>query len=213
MLNRRQLLALALPATTAGGALAHNEPMGPSTPFYTPRKAWVSTPEVMRQECPQWCWAASIAMILTRLGHPMDQKVIVSSTFGGLVCMGAPNTLTIAADLSRPWTDLNGVSFVSRVTAAYDPANGIANLNNRMIIDELSNDRPLLYCNQHHAMVLVVADYLDTPSGPNMLGGAVLDPWPLSPEWHYLSAREFTPIQWGGEMTFLAAVDVATVPA
>ena len=207
MLTRRQLLSMALPALVVRAAWAENS-AGIQTQYGIPRKAWVSAPPVIRQECPQWCWAASMAMIFARHGRVVDQKTIVDSTFGGLMCASAPDTLTIASGLSRSWVDANGQPFSSTVTSAYDPANNIVNLNNLMIIDELSNNRPLLYCNRHHAMVLVVLDYMDTRMGPSPYAAAVLDPWPGSPDWHYLSPGEFTPVHLGGEMTFLASVDI-----
>ena len=208
MITRRQFLSLALPGSLYGVAKANNDPTGPSTPYFTPRKAWVSQPSIIRQQCAQWCWAASIAMIFARHGHPVDQMMIVNQTFGNLACRGAPNTLTIAQDLSRSWIDQSGIAFNSRVTAAYDPSNGITNLSNDFMLNELSNDCPLLYCNTHHAMVLVAVDYLDTQMGPNIQLGGVLDPWPYSPAFHPLTPQEFIPVHMGGQMTFLAAVDI-----
>lgn len=208
MVSRRQFISLAIPVILPQMAWARNDPLGPPTPYFAPRKAWVSQPALIRQQCPQWCWAASIAMIFARHGHPIDQQTIVTQTLGGLACQSAPNTLTIARDLSRTWVDNNGVTFSSIVTAAYDPANGITNLSNQAMLDELTYDRPLLYCNRHHAMVLVVVDYLETQMGPNIRAGAVLDPWPYSPGYHYLSPQEFIPAHIGGDMTFLAAVHV-----
>lgn len=208
MLSRRKLLSLALPLGMLGGAYANNSVLGPLTPYGLPRKAWVNRPAIIRQECQQWCWAASIAMIFARYGHPINQQFIVEQTFGGLVCQPAPNTLTIAQNLSRQWTDANGVPFQSVVSAAYDFEGRINNLTNHYIVEQLSNDRPLLYCNRHHAMVLAVVDYYETPFGPNMYGAGVLDPWPWSPEFHYLTQAEWIAADLGGDMTFLATVHI-----
>jgi hypothetical protein len=148
-------------------------------------------------------------MIFAKHGHPISQERIVEETFGSLICAGAPNTLTIANDLSRSWVDDNGQPFTSIVTAAYDPSNGINALNNYMMINELSNDRPLLICNTHHAMVLSVIDYVENAYNLQVQGGAVLDPWPYSPKWHYLPPAEFTPVTEGGQMLFVASVEVS----
>src|SRR5471030_126238 len=209
MIARRDfLLALGL-TPIVSNSFGENTQIGPVGPNYIPRKAWVDSPVHIPQDCPNFCWAASIAMIFAKHGHPIAQEDIVAQTFGGLVCKGAPNTLTIANDLSQSWVDKNGVPFTSTVTAAYDPTNHIVAIDNDVVIEELSNNRPLLICNTHHAMVLTVVDYLETPMGNSVKAGAVLDPWPLSPKWHYLDPVEFTPIHLGGQMMFLATVDVS----
>src|SRR5262249_886618 len=91
-------------------------------------------------------------------------------------------------------------------------ANHIERITNRLIIDELENDRPVLYCNQHHAMVVVDFNYLFGPGGsiiPQQVG--VLDPWPYSAPYHALTYPEIaaSTLGTGGQMTFLAAVNVA----
>jgi hypothetical protein len=209
MLRRRGFIAGALSIPLASLSYAANEQMGYPSPIGVPRRAWVTNPQLVRQQCPQWCWAASIAMIFDSFGHPIDQQTIVQATFGAMVCAPSGNTLTIAQDLSRTWTDTNGVTFGSVVTAAYDPMNGINSLSNSYIVDQLSNDRPLLYCNKHHAMVLVALDYLDTLNGPQPQKGGVLDPWPMAPGFHALNPSEMYMSHLGGDLTFLAAVDVS----
>lgn len=193
-------------ATTARARCATQQ-MGPLTPFGVPTRAFVARPQLIRQQCAQWCWAASTAMIFAAYGHPISQQAIVAHVFGGTVCQPAGNTLTIARALSDQWTDLNGTPFQYTISAAYDPANGVNNLDNAIIVNELSADRPLLYANTHHAMVVVVADYMRGPNGPNRVDGiGVLDPWPYSPGFHPLSAPEMVPIDRGGQMTFLATI-------
>lgn len=207
MLTRRRLLAAAALAQL-GTTQAANQLIGAATPYGFPRRAWVAHPQLVQQQCPLWCWAASVAMIFASNGHPVNQQTIVGATFGSLACVASGPTLNIGNALSRAWVDVNGQSFTSTVTAAYDIQNGISNLTNGFIINELTNDYPLLYCNQHHAMVLVAMDYWDTPYGPNPQAGGVLDPWPYSPGFHPLTTAEMRPAHAGGEMTFLAAVRV-----
>ncbi len=98
--------------------------------------------------------------------------------------------MTIGQDLSQNWVDDYGNSFSSEVTAAYDVWNGVNNLNNAYIVSELSNDRPLLYCNSHHAMLLVAVDFMQTPKGPNIVAAGVIDPWWQSPGFHALTPVE-----------------------
>lgn len=208
MQTRRKFLAglLALPFSST--VLALNQAINGPTPNGQMRRAWVANPQLVIQSCPQWCWAASIAMIFDSLGHPINQQTIVQATFGGNVCAPASNTLTIAANLSRSWIDLNGNPFHSIVTAAYDPANNINLIDNNFIINELSNNKPLLYCNSHHAMVLVSMEYFNSLQGPLPQVCGVFDPWPNSPGYHMLSPPEMVPVHHGGQMTFLAAVSV-----
>jgi hypothetical protein len=111
--------------------------------------------------------------------------------------------------LSTQWIDASGQAFQPLVNAAYDPMNNIRLINNAFIINELLNDRPLLYANMHHAMVVVEADYFDTPYGPNLQSVGVLDPWPYNPPFHPLTVPETTAIdQPGGQMSFLASVRI-----
>lgn len=89
--------------------------------------------------------------------------------------------------------------------------NGVAGITNDFIINELTNDRPVLYCNTHHAMVIVDFNYVTGPGGtiiPQQVG--VLDPFPFSPAYHPLTPPEMFGVTMapGGQMTFLAAVHV-----
>lgn len=209
MYTRRQFLAALAASPLAANALANNDPIGmPGGPYGNPRKAWVGAPTHITQNCHSFCWAASIAMIFATHGHPISQNKIVMSMFGTLACQPARTTTFIGTALSRSWIDDNGVPFSSQVTGAYDFDNRIYNLNNAMVIDELSNNRPLMICNQSHAMVLAVMDYLDTPMGPNVQNVGVLDPYPLSPNFHYLSPAEYQPAHLGGQLRFLGRVHV-----
>ena len=173
------------------------------------RRAFVAQPHLVQQQCPLWCWAASISMIFKTYGYDVPQQKIVQETFGSVVCVASGNPVTIARDLSRDWTDSGGNSFTSQVTAAYDAWNGINTLDNRFIVSQLANDKPLLYCNTHHAMVLVAVDFFDTPGEPNVVAAGVLDPFPGNAGFHALSPPELRAAQMGGQMTFLAAVDVS----
>ncbi|WP_402718474.1 hypothetical protein [Janthinobacterium rivuli] len=208
MYTRRQFLSALAATPLAANALANNDPIGMAGPYGNPRKAWVEKPDHIRQNCHSFCWAASIAIIFSAHGHPIHQDRIAMSMFGTLTCQPAKTTSFIGSALSRDWIDDNGVPFSSQVTGAYDVENGIYSLNNAMVIDELSNNSPLMICNLTHAMVLVVVDYFDTPMGPNVQGVGVLDPYPLSPAFHYLSPEEYTPAHLGGQLRFLGRVRV-----
>jgi hypothetical protein len=182
-------------------------------PGVTLCRAEVNIPQLIAaintQQCPEWCWAASISMIFGFYGHPIDQKEIVKQTYGNVLCFPAGSSRTIGRALSRRWEDANGDFFKSTVVAAYDPANNINAINNAIIVNELANDHPLLYCNTSHAMVNYAVDYIPTQFGPNVQAVGVVDPWPYSPRLHPLSPAEMRASVFpGGQMTFLASVRV-----
>jgi len=182
-----------------------------------PKRAYVTHPAIIKQQCMMWCWAASSAMIFSSLGHPIDQTAIVNRVFGGMVCQGAMG-ITMAKVLSDRWMDMNGTSFQSHLTAAFDVQAGVNAITYPTIINELANDRPLLYANGSHAMVIVEAIFVDTPYGPSVQSIGVLDPAPSAMNFHYLSQLEMMPAPMAGmyvapgqpvgQMQFLAAVQI-----
>lgn len=208
-MNRRSFLLAATSLAISPLAHASQQVIGPAGPMGIPTRAWVARPDIVRQQCPEWCWAASASMIFAAHGHPVDQKKIVASVFGGLACAPAGKTLTMGQVLSSSWVDDSGAAFQSTVNAAYDPMDDIVAINNAVIADELRQNKPLLYANTHHAMVVCEADFFATPMGPNVQRVGVLDPWPYSPSFHFLSPAEMVPMHLGGQMTFLASVDIA----
>jgi len=204
-MKRRTCLAAASAALLSPRARAAVQPLGPS-PMGMVMRAMVQRPSIVKQQCPLWCWAASAAMIFGSHDHPIDQMVIVQRVFGGLVCAPSGNTTNITAILNVPWIDARGEAFRPHITAGYDVFNGILAINNTIIISELADDRPLLYCNQSHAMVLVACDFVATPVGPRILAAGVLDPMPGVPDFHALSPGELVPAHLGGALTYVAAV-------
>jgi hypothetical protein len=142
-------------------------------------------------------------------GHEIDQKAVVMAAYGQIACMPALKPIQIAQALSRKWTDDNGDDFQLRITAAYDPLSGVNAIDNAIIVNEIDNGRPLIYCNTHHCMVICGVNYRPSPVGPLIDAVAVMDPWPLSPRLHNLSPPEMTPMHLGGQMMFLASVNVA----
>lgn len=163
------------------------------------------------QHCPMWCWAASISAVFKFFDHDVDQEDIVRGTYGQLGCLPALRPIQIAQALSKSWTDNDGDRFRLRITSAYDPYSGINATNNAIIVNELNHNRPLIYCNTHHAMVVSAVDYRPTPMGPMIDGVGVIDPWPDSPRLHPLSRPEIVPVHLGGQMTFLASVNVVDI--
>ena len=104
-----------------------------------------------------------------------------------------------------------GKLFSQQIEASYDPANGKVQTDNAIILTELQQNRPLLYANNHHCMVVVEATYILTAMGPNVTGVSVLDPWPptlppYQPSYHPLIPPDGVASIRGGIMMYLAAV-------
>ncbi len=167
----------------------------------------VERPKIVKQRCAQWCWAAAASMIFDHLGHRVDQTAIVEKVYDGLVCAGAQPTI-ITEILNVPWVDDNSHVFTPQIEACYDQSCGVDNLTSGVIIDELSQDRMLLYANTRHCMAVAGAFFVETPAGPKILKVIVMDPWPSGPDERLLSDAEMRPAFMGGEMTYLAAVRI-----
>jgi hypothetical protein len=209
-MNRRVFLSGSIAA--ALHQVLRGQQCAPIPPGVIGCRAKIDFPNVVLastlQQCPQWCWAASISMVFKFFQHPLDQKKIVLRKYGQVVCMPARTAEQIAEDLNDEWVDDRGKPFTSTLTAAYDFQAGVLAINNAIIINELINQRPLLYCNTHHAMVICAADYRPSPAGPLIDAVAVMDPWPWAPRIHPLSRPELLPAHTGGQMTFLASVRI-----
>lgn len=206
-MNRRAFLSMSACFGISQWLNAATVPLGEPSLQGQPMRAFVQNPSRIVQNCPFWCWAASAAMIFQSHGHQLSQEEIVQKSFQAqmAICTTA-NTMTIGTVLSQRWVDINGVAFHSHVNAAYDIFNNYYAIDNFVMINELSNDRPLLYANTHHAMVVVAVDYFMTAWGPDVRAVGVLDPWPTNQAFHLLTPQEMYPAHLGGQMTFLAAV-------
>lgn len=157
------------------------------------------------QEASNWCWAASLAMILRRYGVDVPQEQIVRTAFG------APaNQRASAAGLSdlvrRSWRDADG-NMLAAVAQPIAPWHRGLGVEAPEVIQDLDQGKPLLMGAQQHAMVLVQVTYerrVDgnalTPAGVRMLRALVLDP--ASGQWlRTLPAAERRP-------EFLARISV-----
>jgi hypothetical protein len=146
-------------------------------------------------------------MLFALHGHQLSQQSIVANTYGMIVNMPAMTAATITFSLNRDWIDASGNSFRSQVTALFDAQAGIAALPNSVLVNELTNNRPLIMAAAGHAMLVTVVDYRPAPTGPFVLAVGVFDPWPgIGPRG--LSTPEFLPVQMGGQLTYMVAANV-----
>ena len=160
------------------------------------------------QEKPQWCWAASVSMLFSYYGHPVNQKRIVETLYGAPVNLGSGPAWNVAALVNRTWTDDKDQSFVSQLTSAYDADAGVNAVNNAWLINELDEDRPFIIGTTHHAVVATAIQYFPTPTGPNVMAIGVFDPWPGIGA-RGLTRLEMTPMHLGGGLRFVATVKVS----
>lgn len=143
------------------------------------------------QHASNWCWAASIAMILRRYGLDVPQDEVVRTAFG-LAANERASVQAMAALLNRGWDDAEGRAVVvsSRPLPPWHRFFGLAAPE---VLDDLAHGRPLLLATQQHATVLVQVIYelrVDgeplTVAGVRILRALVLDPasreWPRSLE-------------------------------
>jgi Papain-like cysteine protease AvrRpt2 len=160
------------------------------------------------QKNSNWCWAASIQMLFASAGHDISQPEIVMAAYGQLVNLPAFSAQQIAALTNRPWTDASGDRFDSRLVAAYDYYAGVNAITNRDILASLQADNPLIYCNNHHAMLLVGADYAIIPNDIQVLGFHLFDPWP-GMGLRRANPAEFFPMHAGGIMTYVGECQIS----
>lgn len=130
------------------------------------------------QRASQWCWAASISMVLRAWGVDVPQEQIVRAHFGAAADIPVPGD-TITGLLNRTWRDRAGRAV--EVEADAVPA-GQARLSAPEVLDDLDEGHPLVLVLPRHAVVLVRLEYERTVSGgqavgePRLLGATVLDP-------------------------------------
>lgn len=145
-------------------------------------KAGLSTEQVqtirVAQEKPQWCWAASIAMVFAHYGYKVPQEGIVRQHFGDATDK-AVSGRDITSLLEAPWTDGRGRPFAANASVADAPDKRPAPAH-EIMVSELTAQRPLLIGVSEHAMVLVRVEYerVAGQSGVRITGGTVIDPMP-----------------------------------
>jgi hypothetical protein len=143
------------------------------------------------QHASNWCWAASIAMILRRYGLDVPQDEVVRSAFG-LAANERASVQALGALLNRGWDDAQGHAVVVS-SLPLPPWRRSFGLAAPEVLDDLAHGRPLLLGVHQHAMVLIQVIYerrVDgtplTLVGVRMLQALVLDPgsrdWPRSLE-------------------------------
>lgn len=130
------------------------------------------------QEKSQWCWAASISMILAHHGLAVSQEEVVRRQYPDLADRGVTGA-DISQMLSRSWGDGGGRSFFP-ISSVGDADARRFDVGPLTLIQELADERPMIFGAQGHAMVLVQVEYeRPSPNGAVRITSAtVIDPTP-----------------------------------
>lgn len=144
-----------------------------------------------RQRCPEWCWAASIQMILNYHGLFVNQEQIVNRIFGSLTCHTA--TIDDIREALSGW--------------ALDYRGGFSEIQSKSeliesddIVRNLGRKWPLLVCIDNgqgggHALVMTAVYYSVDQENNAIIDKVVLrDPFPGSESrqeisWNAISGR------------------------
>lgn len=124
------------------------------------------------QRASQWCWAASVSMLLGRYGLQVRQEDVVRAWYGSAVNLGV-GAAALGQLLQRPWRDGRGRGV--RTAFATVPASPDG-LGSPAVLDELAGGRPLLLGSRGHAVLLVGVELERSAGGTRVLQATVLDP-------------------------------------
>lgn len=131
------------------------------------------------QKASEWCWAASIAMLLRHYGVHVQQEEVVRAYWGSATNLGVAMS-DVTSLLQRTWRDPSGRAYTGSVKALLTPAAGVGDTG---VLQDLQEGRPVIIGTPRHAMVLVQVTYerviADTPEQViRVLDAVALDPAP-----------------------------------
>lgn len=144
-----------------------------------------------RQQCPQWCWAASIETAFAIWGYIVDQETIVRRIYPDMRCQPAVNS-QINSAATGLWTDKTGKRFRSEANNLLNMELGVPGYNlGASVANSLAMRIPLINGAMSHATVLTAITYFRDVYGRGQVTQiTVRDPWPDSPNMRTLSANE-----------------------
>jgi len=128
-----------------------------------------------------WCWAASIKMILNYYGIGITQEQIVARSYGSDPFGNLPNWTgsfqVITSNLNNWNVDNYGRHYRVASSLNWGAPTPLC------LINELSLGRPVLVGyksgpNSGHAVVITALSYIPTSMGPQIQTIVVRDPWP-----------------------------------
>jgi len=153
------------------------------------------------QQRSQWCWAASVSMLLSFHGMTVAQEQIVTERYGQPDDLPAASAQDMTQALLRTRAS-QGSTAVKVSTRTAESSAGL-HVNNLLVLAELLAQRPMLVGRAAHAMVLVHVRYERFPNGAvRVVEGTVIDPAPG------LGVRNLAPHEM--RLSYLAAVQPDT---
>jgi hypothetical protein len=109
------------------------------------------------QQCPSWCWAASVQMVAKSQGVDLPQQAVVQKIFGPrMPCLPSGNIQNIVAGIQGIYRRDDGAT-VAIQARAFVGNNGYA----MPLIQSISSGRPFIFLTQTHAMVAVGVHWAD----------------------------------------------------
>ena len=153
------------------------------------------------QHSSQWCWAASIQMVMDFYGIELDQEGIVQRTYGcdpyGRLPNWAGSFQAITANLNGMMVDKNGQPYVTAAIMCTD-----ARVIPQLIVGELSKGQPVIlgYSSgpgSGHAVVCTGCSYYGY--GPNLTITRIIvrDPYPTLENRRSLGRRVYRGVDLG----------------
>jgi hypothetical protein len=132
------------------------------------------------QEKTQWCWAASIQMVMHYYNVNVDQQLIVERTYGGKANGDLPdlaaNIETINRNLNHKGIDKDGKRYIINAQA------GLGAPEPALLVSELSQKRPVIIGYKAgfggHIVLVTAVSYYESPNGPIIRSIVVRDPLP-----------------------------------
>jgi len=190
---KRGLLSLAIVLLAAGPVAADFDQLGPNLYIVgvpSEQFDFYASPDIDgRQRQSNWCWAASIQMVLNYHGLVVEQEEIVQRVYGSQIDRPAQPAQIMAA-LSGWAPDLRGA--YSAVQASQ------YTFSDSQIVQDLAARWPLIVGlrnpdgNGGHAVVLTAVTYsVDAYNNPLFHHFTIRDPWPGNPSKQDLTYQDF----------------------
>jgi hypothetical protein len=157
------------------------------------------------QERDEWCWAASIQMIMNYYGVSITQDQIVARTYGvdpstGQIVDQPGSNETITANLNNWNIDNSGRRYMVRARFSFGPPNA------GYLVQELAAQRPVLVAytpapGSGHAVVITGCSFIPSLNGPMIQSIIVRDPWPSDQNIQHDGRVEYPAAVFGQLMT------------
>jgi len=131
------------------------------------------------QQKPQWCWAASIQMVMSYYNVEISQQQIVKRTYGvsnGEFPDWAASIQTIHQNLNYQGIDDTGKKYIVNAKVGFGAPDPV------LLVEELSNKRPIVIAYKEnsggHVVLITAVSYFQSNKGPLIRSIVVRDPLP-----------------------------------